>query len=284
MTDPDPVELYPRYCFHLSPTWNAWCFFKSAEIHTLIKHPGFEGKVDRAARIASATLTLYSGEEFYFYERLPIKWVRIVGVVVAIDDYASRRAYTIDDSTGACIEVIENLKMASAATHAPAQGAAGTIAGSSLGLSKLPVPPQRISAYPTVDIGTVVDVKGKLSEFREEMQIIVHKMSTVRCTQDEVALWEKREKFRREVLDQPWVLRSREIRRAKREAEQDEERQEKKRARLRATSGKDGGGSTIAKRGQAVPKTVVDKVQKLTPLDLQEVLRSNKGQFGTLGL
>jgi hypothetical protein len=45
MGDVEKAGLYPRYCFHLSPTWPVWCFFKAAEIHALDKHEGFEGKL-----------------------------------------------------------------------------------------------------------------------------------------------------------------------------------------------------------------------------------------------
>jgi hypothetical protein len=43
MTDATKPELYPQYCFHLSPTINRWCHFQIADILALKSHPGFQG-------------------------------------------------------------------------------------------------------------------------------------------------------------------------------------------------------------------------------------------------
>lgn len=77
--------------------------------------------------------------------------------------------------------------------------------------------------YPDIDVGAIVDVKGKLTIFREEMQIKIEKMVGLKSTEQEIALWEKRRKFRREVLEKPWVLRDKDIRRCRREAERSED-------------------------------------------------------------
>ena len=42
-TSQPPTNIYPQYCFHLSPTINRWCPLRAAEIQTLGAHPGFEG-------------------------------------------------------------------------------------------------------------------------------------------------------------------------------------------------------------------------------------------------
>lgn len=44
MTDAGQPELYPQYCFHLSPTINRWCHLQIADILRLTSHPGFRGE------------------------------------------------------------------------------------------------------------------------------------------------------------------------------------------------------------------------------------------------
>ncbi|KAH6605651.1 hypothetical protein Trco_004804 [Trichoderma cornu-damae] len=198
------ATLYPRYCFHLSPTANAWCLLRVAEIHALDQHPGFEG------------------ENFFFYKNLPIKWVRVVGVVVAIEQYVNRRLYTIDDGSGRNI-------LALVMPPAPAKPKNGSTAGE----QPTETDPQDADPYADVDVGVVVDVKGGVSAFRSERQISVEKMVVVKGTAQEVVLWEKRTKFRREVLDAPWLLQEKDIRQCRRDAERPEvlEAQREKKAR-----------------------------------------------------
>ncbi|KAF7552810.1 hypothetical protein G7046_g7292 [Stylonectria norvegica] len=210
MNDASAPQIYPRYCFHLSPTVNTWCFLWAAEIHDLERHAGFEG------------------ENFYFYKSLPIKWVRIVGAVVAIDEYAGRRIYTVDDSSGACIECMVTISPAPKKEDTTAEG--GKLRQKDAILNPPPMP----AVYADIDVGSIVDVKGGLSIFRDEKQINMEKMTALRSTAQEVTLWEKRARFRTDVLEKPWVLRSRDIRRCRKEAERSEEEAERKKKRLKA--------------------------------------------------
>ena len=188
---------------------------------------------------------LWSGQDFYFYKNLPIRWTRIVGVVVAVDDFAGRRVFTIDDSSGACIEAIT--------TYTPPPDAQNSVQATkdSAATAKAPVHSHAQSAkddgdkqsadnqhslpYEEIDVGAVVDVKGKLTTFRNEMQIKIEKMVSLKSTAQEITLWEKRAKFRREVLDPPWILRDREVRRCRKETERSEEQAERKKKRIKAT-------------------------------------------------
>jgi hypothetical protein len=43
MTDQSRPPIYPRYCFHLAPTFNTWCLLRAADVHALDQHEGFEG-------------------------------------------------------------------------------------------------------------------------------------------------------------------------------------------------------------------------------------------------
>ncbi|PHH68407.1 hypothetical protein CDD82_574 [Ophiocordyceps australis] len=176
-------EIYPRYCFHLSPTINTWCLLRACDLSHLEQHDGFQG------------------ENFFFYNNLPIKWVRLVGVVVAIDDFAGRRVYTVDDSSGACAQAVITMP--------------STVAGMKGDESKHVAP----GLHQDIDVGAIVDVKGSLYMFRQEKHVRVEKMAQLRCTQQEVALWERRTKFRRQVLEKPWILQRRDIRRCRKEVE-----------------------------------------------------------------
>ncbi|KAI5865937.1 hypothetical protein GGS23DRAFT_554703 [Durotheca rogersii] len=203
MTSAGPLEYYPAYCFHLSPTINKWCPLRATDIHRLEGRPGFEG------------------DNVFFFLNHPIRWVRIVGVVVAIDDFYGWRYYTVDDSTGACIQCRADIVR-------PAKSAPDD-AGDE---KKAAAPASLSEAASGIDVGMVVEVKGGTRLFRDQMEISVHKIRRLRSTSQEVQFWDKIRQFRREVLSQPWVLERREVRRCKKQHTADvdtEEKRQKKR-------------------------------------------------------
>ncbi|KAK1634365.1 hypothetical protein BDP81DRAFT_324546 [Colletotrichum phormii] len=195
--------LYPQYCLQLSPTFNTWCLMQTSDVHAL------------------KTVPEYEVQNFYFYKNLPIKWARIVGIVVAVDDFPNRRIYTVDDSSGACIEC-------TVATKTPPSDKSTTNPEANGWFTKRPQP-QPPADCVDVDVGTVIDIKGGLTRFREEMQIKIEKVKILRSTEDEVALWEKRTRFRNDVLLPPWVLSERQIRKCRKEGMRDAESEERKR-------------------------------------------------------
>ncbi|RGP70675.1 ob-fold nucleic acid [Fusarium longipes] len=260
MSEPDKPQVYPRYCFHLAPTVNQWCPFRATDVHGLDHHTGFEG------------------ENFYFYRNLPIKWVRIVGIVVAIDEFTGRRVYTIDDSSGVCIECTVAIPIFSGGDGdtAATGGAAPKRAEANLPLSTDP--------FPTIDVGCVVDVKGGLSTFRDERQLTIEKMVAVRSTQQEVALWEKRVRFQSEVLDKPWVLRKSEIRRCRHEAERSEEAAERKQRRMKAIA-RSRSDKQISRSAEQSEDRAKLEPSKETRLDLRQIIeKGGRGKYNALGL
>ncbi|KAI1369965.1 hypothetical protein F5Y08DRAFT_6177 [Xylaria arbuscula] len=243
MTTVDPLVYYPQYCFHLSPTINAWCPLRATDIAGLRSQPGFEDI------------------NVFFYLNHPIQWVRIVGVVVAIDHYYGHRVYTIDDSTGQCIECtlpvpnakngqiihrdtaqigrIDPSKTTSKPVNAVNTAKTGTID---------PIP---TASLPTdVDIGMVLDVKGSVKEFRGQRQIKIQKAKRVLSTTQEVLFWDKIRDFRHDTLSRPWVLKDKEVRRCRRlqqtEAPQREERRRRKVNKL-ANGSEEGSGGDAGK-------------------------------------
>ncbi|KAH7175579.1 hypothetical protein EDB81DRAFT_770334 [Dactylonectria macrodidyma] len=250
MADPLKPAIYPRYCFHLAPTVNSWCFLHAIDVNNLEQHAGFEG------------------ENFYFYKNLPIKWVRVVGVVVAIDELKGLRIFTVDDSSGACIQCTIPIPATAMDGAAPQEekGAA-------------------LPTYMDIGVGSVVDVKGGISFLFEDRRITIEKMVVVKSTALEVVLWEKRNRFREDVLDKPWVLRSRDIRKCKQEAEQNESKAERKRKRLKAMiEGR--AAEQSAESPAEEPKAGSEKQPGITrSLDLRQILQQGgAGKYDALGL
>lgn len=231
MTTAETLVYYPQYCFHLSPTINKWCPLRAADIAGLLGRPGFEDI------------------GVLFYLNHPIQWVRITGVVVAIDDYRGHRVYTVDDSSGQCIECTLTTPTATSdKTHhgsnggsegtntgariAPTKNATVTHTADTNAINRVPkIPPPA-----DVDIGTVLDVKGTVKLFRGQRQISIWKLTRVLSTNQEVLFWDKIRDFRRDVLSKPWVLKDREVRRC-RKLQQAEAGEPGVRKRKRTTAG-----------------------------------------------
>lgn len=195
-------ELYPQYCFHLSPTINKWCHLRAADIVALSSHPGFQG------------------QDLYFHLNHPIKWVRICGIVVAIDVYgdaASRKGrvqvVTIDDSSGETMECVIQLPSSPLppGQHSPAQQQQQQ-QKSAQSAHTLP----QIDGE--IDIGHTLDIKGSLRTFRNQRQLKVEKIVHLKTTEQEVAFWGRVVQLRREVLDKPWKLEEKVVRRLRRDA------------------------------------------------------------------
>ncbi|EGZ68623.1 hypothetical protein NEUTE2DRAFT_133269 [Neurospora tetrasperma FGSC 2509] len=202
-----PLELYPQYCFHLSPTINKWCHLRAADIAILSSHPGFQG------------------QDLYFHLNHPIKWVRICGIVVAIDVYgdsSSRskgqiQVITIDDSSGHTIECVIPLPPPAAPSVPP------------LGKQEQQQPPQSLPLIDSpIDIGHILDIKGSLRNFRDQRQVKAEKIVHLRTTEQEVAFWERVVQLRKEILDKPWKLDEKVVRRLRREAMGVDERDAKR--------------------------------------------------------
>ncbi|KAK4081048.1 uncharacterized protein Triagg1_2580 [Trichoderma aggressivum f. europaeum] len=256
MTESIKAALYPRYCFHLSPTVNAWCLLRAVDIHALDQHAGFEG------------------ENFFFYRNLPIKWVRVVGVVVAIEQFFNRRLYTIDDSSGTNIVVVTTPPIPAKPKDESTGGEQRTDKDADA---------QEADPYADIDVGMVVDVKGSVSLFRNEHQINIERMIIVKSTAQEVVLWEKRARFRREVLDVPWVLRDKDVRRCRRDAERSEAEAAKKKAKKQSRTKEVKSGSTkLPTRDSKSKSSRDDGVAKTVQKIIGE--GASTGKYNALGL
>lgn len=168
-----------------------------------------------------------TGQNVFFHLNHPIQWVRVAGVVVAVDEYPGRRIYTLDDSSGACIECTIEVPRTDTAVAAAVVAIAGRagLAGTAKAQPKDIISTSAAGAPPKatvpaeVDVGTVIDVKGGLALFRGYKQIKILKATVLCSTEHEVAFWEKVEQFRRDVLEKPWRLTDREVRRCRKDEE-----------------------------------------------------------------
>ncbi|KAH6640565.1 hypothetical protein F5144DRAFT_560864 [Chaetomium tenue] len=195
MTDSTKPELYPQYCFHLSPTINRWCHFRIADIWALRSHPGFRG------------------QDVYFHLNHPIKWVRISGVVVAVEEREKMHFYTIDDGSGETLECIVNVAPHARPGTATAATAAEPNSKSDKTSNSLPV------VDGPIDVGHVLDIKGSVGTYRKNRQIRAEKVVHLRTTEQEVIFWEKVTQLKADVLSKPWVLDRREVRKCRKEEE-----------------------------------------------------------------
>lgn len=198
---PPKPSIYPQYCFGAAPTYNVSSFLKITDISILQLYRNIPGKPPSLAYAHRLMLTVHPG--VHFYGNLPVRWVRIVGVIVGVDDFPERRVYTVDDSSGLnmqCVLPLEARQESSSKDLAPG-----------------PLIP---SEYSELTVGHVVDLRGPILPYRGQKAIKIRRMKRVPTTQHELLLWERRLKFKTEVLNVPWALSDEEIRGYRRKAEQ----------------------------------------------------------------
>lgn len=70
-----------------------------------------------------------------------------------------------------------------------------------------------------IDVGSIVKVKGGISEFRGEKQLTLERICKVPTTNEEAGAWAENLSFYRNTLSNPWVVSERKQQRARIEAE-----------------------------------------------------------------
>lgn len=197
------------------------------------------------------------GQNVFFHRNHPIQWVRVSGIVTAIDEFAGRRAYTIDDGSGATMEchvlLSEVAKSSDAITLETKPNASAA--------------PAKIIVMTPINTGDIIDVKGTIRVYRDMKQIKAEKMVLVRTTEQEVQFWEKVVKLRREVLDRPWVLDPRVVRRCRKEEEGEQRHRAKKRTRS---------PSAAVERGQ--PRPVVTGLERRVKIPRTVEVARHRGE------
>lgn len=160
-----------------------------------------------------------------------------------MDEFAGRKVYTIDDSSGLCIECSCIIPYATPDTKdIPMHLNQGAARGASTvgkvkkedkdrKSIKKDAPQQSVDTpnvpYGLIDVGTVVRIKGRMSMYRDLAQVEVVSVTIVKETGIEVKFWNEARVFKTDVLSKEWVVGEREME-ALREKE---ERRRRKRAR-----------------------------------------------------
>jgi hypothetical protein len=151
------------------------------------------------------------GKDIYHHGNHPIKWVRITGVIVAVDEFSARKVYTIDDSSGMRIECTcpappSLPSLPASPGNLNQHPVPSTSAANSKDKAKIPSIAEPLVPWDELDVGVVVKIKGKPGQFRKMMQIEVVKADVIRSTEQEVRCWNEVSTFRKEVLNIPWVV------------------------------------------------------------------------------
>ncbi|KAJ6096481.1 hypothetical protein N7486_007227 [Penicillium sp. IBT 16267x] len=160
MATVDDVDsiIYPAFCFKASPTHFTWVKMAVADVHRLQKPKNFDG------------------QKIFFYKNHPIRFVTVAGLIVARTEVFRRTILTLDDSSGATIEVVVLHSTDPKHTDSKPKSATTTTAGSGSGVSQ-PKPQSQITqegiagsqeeetdpnAYTIAGDGSETKLKGKL--------------------------------------------------------------------------------------------------------------------------
>ena len=154
----------------------------------------------------------------YLFLNHAIRFIYVVGVVVAIEDINTRYCILVlDDSSGATIEVKIVRVDGNTAIHNVKTSVETPSARAGTGALKISIDGHQLN------IGSVLKAKGTITTFRGQHQLEL-KRAYVIDTTDEARAWIRIAAFKREVLSKPWVLTPAEMRRVDQEVAQ--ERQE----------------------------------------------------------
>jgi hypothetical protein len=165
------------------------------------------------------------GQHLYFYLNHPIRYVCVVGVVVAIDDINIwYTVLTIDDGSGANIEVkiVRIPPPEKNATYSsPETQIENVRIISQLGVFEVMVGNQAL------DIGSVIKAKCTISEFRGVKQLEIKRVWVINTTNEELQAWAEVATFKRDVLSKPWHLSTVEARKIKHDKKVEKKKEQK---------------------------------------------------------
>ncbi|KAL8952159.1 MAG: hypothetical protein Q9222_001913 [Ikaeria aurantiellina] len=160
-----------------------------------------------------------AGQNIYFHLNHPIRWVRLVGLVVAFEVYPNRITMTLDDTSGLTIEIFCKKETTGLSMINTMVDHYGTVTlknarKSSDGERVCTTSEGKVSLQ-EIDVGSVVKIKGGLSEFRGEKQATLERISLVHTTNEEVEAWAQNTAFYQHTLSRPWTISERERQQAK---------------------------------------------------------------------
>ncbi|TKA58599.1 hypothetical protein B0A55_08701 [Friedmanniomyces simplex] len=185
-THPTDPPIYPKRYWDASTTFNNWNKLTALDIHESLRtEPGFEG------------------QNVFFHLNHPIRFVRIVGLLVDIELRGRYTILTIDDSSGACIDVKITSRYVAAGDEA--EYPSNTTVDNIDVHVQWNLPTLHLDSKP-VALGSVLEVKGTISVFRNARQLELKRLFNVPDTNAEAAAWAKTAKWKKDLLSQPWML------------------------------------------------------------------------------
>ncbi|KAL4992230.1 hypothetical protein BDW68DRAFT_196854 [Aspergillus falconensis] len=222
------LPFYPAFCFKASLTHFAWVKMGAADVHRL-------------------TRRLEYGEQgLFFYQNHPIRFVNLVGIIVARVDVPRRTILTLDDSTGATVDIVvlksdsPSIPVKATAESKPKNDAdVDGKDGLQMEMHLTPTTHTPIDITP-LQPGKLFQIKGTLSTFRSTNQIQLERFFPVLNTQAEMRFVEARMRFLAEVLSVPWALGEGDIESLRMQADEEgrgieeEQTRHRRRARKRA--------------------------------------------------
>jgi hypothetical protein len=225
------LHFYPAYCYKASLTYFTWVKLTASDIHHgLRSRPGFANHHDNVSYRRQHS---HSPTSLLFYLNHPIQFVCVVGIVVGLDDYEHFWLFTVDDSSGATIDVTcrkpENVKGRNEDTSARPNSSTALAQdatvearkGKNQGRTDTTTDETNtcLEVLSRVDLGSAVKVKGTITTFRSVRQIALERLEIVPDTNAEVRFWAQRTQLFADVLSKPWVVSVDEQARLLKEAE-----------------------------------------------------------------
>ena len=204
------LTFYPAYCHQASPTYFTWVKLTASDVHSLLRsRPGADKTFGHVSRKNEGQLL--------FYLNHPVQFVCLVGVVVAFDEYFDKFwLFTLDDGSGATIDVQCRKPEKVKENGATQEVGARTRHRDEQGIED---DDPRVKVISSLDIGSVVKVKGTIGMFRDVRQISLERIIVVLDTNAEVQFWDQRTKLMVDVLSKPWNLSKEKQDRLKQEAD-----------------------------------------------------------------
>lgn len=224
------LTYYPAYCYKASPTYFKWVKLSTFEVHhVLVARTEFQ--------TASALIEADNGYNqndglLLFYLNHPIQFIQAVGVVVTFEDYFEKFwVFNIDDSSGSTIEV--TCRKPPVQTKQDGLESDHTFKSKHLAADES----ARIAAMSKITIGTMVQVKGRVTTFRSTRQIRLERVTILRDTNQEMQWISAKMNFMQDVLSKCWILPAAKqkqfLREARGEVEEENDRIKRRRRRER---------------------------------------------------
>ncbi|KAI9892519.1 MAG: hypothetical protein M1814_001476 [Vezdaea aestivalis] len=189
MTQPQhPLTYFPAPFYDYSHTYNNWVPLFISELHALSAPPAPHFDTERRPT--------------FFYLNHPIRYIKLVGIVISHDIYARKFGAAIGEGAG---KLDEELGRTGGGRHVvtldDGSGHTVEITGDIKHFENL--------RRGDVESGRVWKVKGSMAEFRSVRNVQVETITVFdegSETLKEVQFWQEMVKFRKQFMSEPWAV------------------------------------------------------------------------------